>query len=403
MPGLYAAGEVACTGAQGANRLASNSLLEGLVFGRRAVEAFLGRAGTDPAPAVSPARAGAERPTPEPASEPGPEPASEPGPGGEPFSRDALRRLMTGAAGVLRTRAGLEDAAARLSQWSAVAGAADGLPQQGPGSGPAAHEDRNLLLAAGLLVAAARQRTAPAGAHFRGGRRRRRRTPPARLGARCPHLLHPGGHRTRPPAASRTPPETKDFVMTAPAAPRQAAVPVPALAGTLPAAAVDAVLRAALLEDAPYGDITSQTLIPADTRATAVLSARVSGVFSGGEVFAAAMKLTDSGAVVELLVADGTAFDAGTALARVSGNARAVLLAERVALNLVQRMSAIATKTAEFVARGRRYRGRGSRTPARRRRACGCWSATPSVAAAEPTTASASRTRCWPRTTTWPS
>ena len=42
VPGLYAAGEVACTGAQGANRLASNSLLEGLVFGRRAVEAFLG-------------------------------------------------------------------------------------------------------------------------------------------------------------------------------------------------------------------------------------------------------------------------------------------------------------------------------------------------------------------------
>ena len=123
-----------------------------------------------------------------------------------------------------------------------------------------------------------------------------------------------------------------------------------ALAGTLPAAAVDAVLRAALLEDAPYGDITSQTLIPADARATAVLAARVPGVLSGGEVFAAAMKLTDPDADVELLVADGAAFAAGTALARVNGNARAVLLAERVALNLVQRMSAIATKTAEFVA-----------------------------------------------------
>ncbi len=65
------------------------------------------------------------------------------------------------------------------------------------------------------------------------------------------------------------------------------------LAGSLPAAAVDAVLRAALLEDAPYGDITSQTLIPADARATAVLAARVPGVFSGGQVFAAAMKLAD--------------------------------------------------------------------------------------------------------------
>jgi nicotinate-nucleotide pyrophosphorylase (carboxylating) len=111
-----------------------------------------------------------------------------------------------------------------------------------------------------------------------------------------------------------------------------------------------AVLRAALQEDAPYGDITSQTLIPAEAQATAVLNARVPGVFSGGQVFAAAMKLTDPDAAVELLVADGAAFTPGTPLARVTGNARSVLLAERVALNLVQRMSAIATRTAEFVA-----------------------------------------------------
>jgi nicotinate-nucleotide pyrophosphorylase (carboxylating) len=144
--------------------------------------------------------------------------------------------------------------------------------------------------------------------------------------------------------------------MTAPAAaattPAAAPAPAlrPALAGTLPAAAVDAVLRAALQEDAPYGDITSEALIPADARATAVLAARVPGVFSGGDVFAAAMKLADPGAAVDLLLPDGASFAAGTPLARVRGNARAVLLAERVALNLVQRMSAIATKTAEFVA-----------------------------------------------------
>jgi nicotinate-nucleotide pyrophosphorylase (carboxylating) len=121
------------------------------------------------------------------------------------------------------------------------------------------------------------------------------------------------------------------------------------LTGSLPEAAVLSVLRAALAEDAPYGDITSQVLIPARARATAVLNARVPGVLSGGAVFAGAMRLTDPDAVVELLVADGERFGAGTPLARVTGNARAVLLAERVALNLVQRMSAIATKTAEFV------------------------------------------------------
>ncbi|MDI3192954.1 carboxylating nicotinate-nucleotide diphosphorylase [Pseudarthrobacter sp. AL07] len=118
---------------------------------------------------------------------------------------------------------------------------------------------------------------------------------------------------------------------------------------TLPAAPVRDILERAFAEDAPNGDITSQLLIPADARATAVLNARVPGVFSGGTVFRDAMKLVDPDTDVELLLAEGAVFDAGTHLARVTGNARSVLLAERVGLNLVQRMSAIATKTAEFV------------------------------------------------------
>jgi nicotinate-nucleotide pyrophosphorylase (carboxylating) len=145
---------------------------------------------------------------------------------------------------------------------------------------------------------------------------------------------------------------TSTIPASSPAAALPEAIPFnsqPLVVGDLPDAAVLKVLQAALEEDAPYGDITSQTLIPRDARATAVLNARVPGVLSGGKVFAAAMTLTDPDAVVELLVPDGAAFTAGASLARVTGNARAVLLAERVALNLVQRMSAIATKTADFV------------------------------------------------------
>ncbi|MFE4834132.1 carboxylating nicotinate-nucleotide diphosphorylase [Arthrobacter sp. NPDC056691] len=119
---------------------------------------------------------------------------------------------------------------------------------------------------------------------------------------------------------------------------------------TLPAAPVRDILERALAEDAPSGDITSQLLIPAEARATAVLNARVPGVFSGGSVFRDAMLMVDPDTQVELLVADGEAFAAGTKLARVTGRARSVLLAERVGLNLAQRMSAIATRTAEFVA-----------------------------------------------------
>ena len=114
--------------------------------------------------------------------------------------------------------------------------------------------------------------------------------------------------------------------------------------------AIDTVVRAALEEDAPWGDLTSQVLIPADADATAQLVARESGVFSGGAVFAAAFRLTDPRIVVRILVADGTVFDAGDALAEVSGSARGILQAERIGLNFVQRMSGIATLTALYVA-----------------------------------------------------
>ncbi|MFS2280176.1 carboxylating nicotinate-nucleotide diphosphorylase [Microbacterium sp. OR21] len=108
-------------------------------------------------------------------------------------------------------------------------------------------------------------------------------------------------------------------------------------------------VSAALEEDAPWGDLTSTALLPASARATADLVAREPGVFSGGEVFSAAFALTDADAVVDLHVADGDRFAAGDVLASVSGAARALLTAERVALNFTQRMSGIATLTAAYV------------------------------------------------------
>ncbi|AXJ11315.1 L-aspartate oxidase [Arthrobacter sp. PM3] len=166
VPGLYAAGEVARTGAQGANRLASNSLLEGLVFGRRAVEDFLRAAVHAPHwPAAAPGDVHPGSLLPAPATVP----AGAHGAAADevPFSRQALGRLMTAAAGVTRTGAGLDAAAARLARWSADVGTGSPAAGNPAGSDQAAHEDRNLLLAAGLLVAAARQRTRSVGAHYR--------------------------------------------------------------------------------------------------------------------------------------------------------------------------------------------------------------------------------------------
>lgn len=112
---------------------------------------------------------------------------------------------------------------------------------------------------------------------------------------------------------------------------------------------IETVVRAALVEDAPWGDLTSQLLIPESAYATARLVAREPGTFAGGEVFAAAMTLTDPAIEVVLDRADGEEFAAGDTLATVSGPARSVLQGERVALNFTQRMSGIATLTAAFV------------------------------------------------------
>ncbi|MCZ2404674.1 L-aspartate oxidase [Paenarthrobacter sp. Z7-10] len=137
VPGLYAAGEVACTGVHGANRLASNSLLEGLVFSRRAVQEFLaGSTGQEPWPAF-------------------PAIAADLAGGGLAFDRSELRRLMSAQAGVVRDGATLAVAAKQLATWGTVPDDQDSW------------EVENLRLAAQLLVHAARGRQDSIGAHFR--------------------------------------------------------------------------------------------------------------------------------------------------------------------------------------------------------------------------------------------
>ena len=117
----------------------------------------------------------------------------------------------------------------------------------------------------------------------------------------------------------------------------------------LTASTIDSALRTALDEDAPWGDITGEVFIPAAASATAELRAREDGVLAGIEVFARAFTLVDQSVTVDLAAADRDAFTAGQVLATVTGPARAVLQAERIALNFCQRMSGIATQTRAYV------------------------------------------------------
>jgi nicotinate-nucleotide pyrophosphorylase (carboxylating) len=109
------------------------------------------------------------------------------------------------------------------------------------------------------------------------------------------------------------------------------------------------LVEAALREDIRSGDITTNALIPIETKARALMRTREDGVFCGGEIARLAWQLLDENAVVTVHKYDGAAIYKGDILLEVEGNARAVLTGERVALNFAQRLSGIATLTREFV------------------------------------------------------
>jgi nicotinate-nucleotide pyrophosphorylase (carboxylating) len=98
------------------------------------------------------------------------------------------------------------------------------------------------------------------------------------------------------------------------------------------------------------GDITSEAVIPVDARAVANLVARAPGVVAGLEVAAHVFATVDPEVVFKALVSDGDPVVAGDALAQVEGPARSILTTERTALNLLGRMSGVATATARLVA-----------------------------------------------------
>ncbi|KTW10289.1 carboxylating nicotinate-nucleotide diphosphorylase [Sphingomonas sanguinis] len=114
---------------------------------------------------------------------------------------------------------------------------------------------------------------------------------------------------------------------------------------------LDAFVTATLAEDlGPGGDITSAAVIPAGARFVGTMASRDAITVAGLPIAEAFFRHLDPDVVIERLVEDGTSVPAGTDLLRLSGKARAMLIAERSALNTVQHLSGIATMTAAYVA-----------------------------------------------------
>ena len=119
----------------------------------------------------------------------------------------------------------------------------------------------------------------------------------------------------------------------------------------LPDLLIDPVVRAALAEDlGRAGDITALACIDADATLTATFGAREAGTVAGLDCARLAVLAMDPAAKFRARVGDGEAVAAGAVLAKVTGNARALLSAERTALNLLGRLSGVATLTARYVA-----------------------------------------------------
>ncbi len=118
---------------------------------------------------------------------------------------------------------------------------------------------------------------------------------------------------------------------------------------SLPQLLIEGAVRAALLEDlGRAGDITTNATLPEDTTASAVLSSREAGTICGMDFARTAFALMDPELKFTVLAKDGARVKPGDHIARVERNARAILSAERVALNFLMHLSGIASTTAKF-------------------------------------------------------
>ncbi|GAA1994646.1 hypothetical protein GCM10009799_21010 [Nocardiopsis rhodophaea] len=333
VPGLYAVGEVACTGVHGANRLASNSLLESVVFAHRVAERLAQHAATAADPASRAAGAAEEPPDGDPSS-------GLVSPTVVPHVRAAMSRYV----GVVRDAEGLERALRELDALAVDSANADAEP------GTPAWEATNLLTVARTLTAAALHRA--------------RRLPACRPTARTEptNVAVLIGGKAMSVDRSRGTARLPDHLLAELAEVTKGDV------RRRGAEAVERLIADALDEDLDCegigADVTTDATIPAAQIRTADVVARADGVVAGLPLAEAVFWMVADGIMeVERHAADGDRVRRGDVLMTVTARTRHLLTAERTALNLMTHLSGVATATRAWVdaVAGTRARVRDSR------------------------------------------
>ena len=303
LAGLYAVGEVSCTGVHGANRLASNSLTESVVSGTR-----LGRdLAWELLDAVEP------------------DVSDAPGVVVDAAHRPEIRAAMSRYVGVVRDAESLDTAAAIARR-------------RGP------QDRRGDTAVTGFLGGDEHADRRDGGRRRCGSAPREPRLPPT---LRLPGAARRVAAAPRRPARDRRRGRGRDGLMFQ-FHPLADDTRRRLLDGGLDPDAVAAIVRMAVAEDLMGGvDVTSLATVPADQRSVGTFASRGHGVVAGLAVAAAAIDAVCGGAVsdVEYLVGDGDRVAPGDEVARVTAPTRALLTAERTALNLLCHLSGVATLT----------------------------------------------------------
>ncbi len=118
---------------------------------------------------------------------------------------------------------------------------------------------------------------------------------------------------------------------------------------------VNNIIDLALSEDIAHGDVTSETLIPVQLHGKASLLVKAEGILAGSEVAKGVFLRVDPSLKIEMLIKDGAKVKPGDIVATISGRVISILKAERVALNFLQRLSGIASQTAQYLAETRGF------------------------------------------------